>query len=482
MRGNKIPLRRKIDFLFGFIILFILISSFYAYRHFSNLTAGSNLSIVLSEIKEKLADLNQLLKNTHGLLNDQTSRKAVNLQQDYINQRELIEKNISSLEFLSSANLKFQRELQSTRSLLTRYFETMEFSKVAIVFTKEGITIRQSLFAKIQDQLMYMRSGLEQDFMANTTKLDLIMKEGYVITSALILTLLLILTAFYLRLRYGIKIKNKKEAELIDKVEELEQINKNNKRVFSVIAHDLRSPFHPILMIAELLMAGGDEVEKDEIIELGRKLKTTGDNVLGLLDNLLAWSRARSGTLQFKSELFSLRETVNEAFTNLRMEAEKKEISDHNEVSENLWIISDHRILLLLLQNLISNALKFTQKGGKIRVTGKMENNNILISVIDTGIGMTTEIAKSLFTNSINPSSLGTDNEKGSGLGLLFCKEYVDLHSGKIWVESEPDKGSTFSFTIPVKALSNDGDLFTCYKVKHASTTNVGKNLISVRA
>ncbi|MDP3581664.1 MAG: ATP-binding protein, partial [Ignavibacteria bacterium] len=88
-----------------------------------------------------------------------------------------------------------------------------------------------------------------------------------------------------------------------------------------------------------------------------------------------------------------------------------------------------------------------------------------------------------IFFTSFNQSTLGTNNEKGSGLGLIFCKEYIELNSGKIWVESQPEKGSTFSFTLPVKALSNDGDLFTCYNVKHAATsTNVGKNLISVRA
>ncbi|KAF0139018.1 MAG: PAS/PAC sensor signal transduction histidine kinase [Stygiobacter sp.] len=358
MRKNKFPLESKIDLLFGFTILFIIVTAFYAYRYISNLTSLSGQA-----------------------------------------------------------------------------------------------------FVSIQ------------------------MKDGLVVAAVLILTSLLILTALYLKIRYDVKVRNKKEAELVSKLEELELINKNNKKLFSVIAHDLRSPFHPILMIAEILMAGGEDVEKEEIIELGRKLKTTGDNVLSLLDNLLAWSRARSGTLHFKSELFSLRETINEAFANLKMESEKKGIFDYNEVSENLWIISDHRILLLLLQNLISNAIKFTHKGGKIRVTGKMENNNILISVIDTGVGMTPEITKTLFSSTFNQSTLGTSNEKGSGLGLLFCKEYIDLHSGKIWVESEPDKGSTFTFTLPVKALSNEGDLFTCYKVKHTSgNERVGRNLVSVRA
>ena len=483
MRKNKFTLKHKIDLLFVFTIILIVATSFYAYKYVSNLTKVSGQAFASIQIKEKLSNLDQLLQNTHQLLKGQAAREADNLQKDYANQRELIETDISTLESLTSTDFRLGKEFQTTRSLFAEYFKTIEFSKVAIVFTKESISNRHDIFAKIQNRLSNLLSFIEQNLRSNSAKIDVINKDGYVVASILILALLLMGTGFYLKIRYDVKVCNKNEIELIIKLKELEQINKNNKRLFSVIAHDLRSPFHPILMIAEILMTGGDEVEKEEIIELGRKLKTTGDNVLSLLDNLLAWSRVRSGTLQIKSELFSLRDTVNEALTNLRMEAEKKEISDYNEVSENLWIITDHRILLLLLQNLISNAIKFTNKGGKIRITGKMENNNILISVIDTGIGMAPEIADNIFSASFNQSTLGTNNEKGSGLGLIFCKEYIELHSGKIWVVSQPEKGSTFSFTLPVKALSNDGDLFTCYKVKHAATsTNVGKNLISVRA
>jgi signal transduction histidine kinase len=477
----KFPVSTKIDFIFIFAALFLLLLALYIYNYIGNRFTATDQTASLLQIKNKITEIDTRLGKLQQTLNETHNARLNNAMWFYSEQQLLIDNDIVELKHISRNYSEPEFELYSFQTQLAEYYKNIESDKQPQQVNKVQLTNRNLLYEKVHASLANMKITVDQKINKNYKSIAVAKGKDSSVAIIIAITSLLILSGLYLILKHYTKQNSKQEKELKNKIEELEQINKNNKRQFSVIAHDLRGPFHPILMISEILMTGGDEIDRKEIIELGRKLKTTGESVLSLLDNLLVWSRARSGTLHLKSELFSLRDTVSQAFANLKMEAEKKEISDINEVSENLWIISDHNILLLLLQNLISNAIKFTNKGGKVRVTGKMENNNILVSVIDNGIGMTAEIAGSIFNSGLNHSTLGTNNEKGSGMGLIFCKEYVELHNGKIWVESKPALGSTFSFTIPAKALSQNGDLFTCYKVKPSTKTRAGENLISVR-
>jgi len=171
---------------------------------------------------------------------------------------------------------------------------------------------------------------------------------------------------------------------------------------------------------------------------------------MGLLNNLMEWSSAQTGRIGFNPENIDLGSILNEVIGLLRDTATKKNILIFNSVSANTAIKADKHMLSSILRNLISNSIKFTNKGGTVIVQADKNAKEILISVSDNGVGMTNKMLSELFRSEVLVSTKGTDNENGSGLGLELCKEFVEKHGGKIWAESEPDKGSTFYFTIPL--------------------------------
>ena len=171
---------------------------------------------------------------------------------------------------------------------------------------------------------------------------------------------------------------------------------------------------------------------------------------LRLLENLLEWANSQRGKIVFNPVIINLRELFNEEFSMLNEMAMEKSIELKSSFSDNLTISADKNMIKTILRNLISNAIKFTNKNGKVEVKADSMNDRVEISVSDNGIGMKDETIAKLFKLDANISTYGTENEKGTGLGLFLCKEFVEKHGGKIWVESESGKGSTFKFILPM--------------------------------
>ncbi|MFN3781717.1 MAG: sensor histidine kinase, partial [Candidatus Kapaibacteriota bacterium] len=231
--------------------------------------------------------------------------------------------------------------------------------------------------------------------------------------------------------------------------EKLEEALKEKDKLFSIIAHDLKSPFSGFLGIANLLSTDIESFTKEELVELAKSLKESAENVYKLLENLLEWSRIQRGLIPFNPEnhdLFSLVEHIHSLH---RANIEKKSINFTNLIPNYLEAKFDINMISTVLRNLISNAIKFTPKGGKITIDYKQNNNELTISVSDTGIGIPNRILPDLFRLGAKISRPGTDGESSTGLGLILCKEYIERHKGKIWVESQEGYGSTFYFTLP---------------------------------
>ncbi len=170
--------------------------------------------------------------------------------------------------------------------------------------------------------------------------------------------------------------------------------------------------------------------------------------MLELLENLLHWSRTQRGKMQFSPKEINLSDVINKIFNLLSMNAEKKEINLINEVDQKETIFADYDMLTAILRNLISNAIKFSFTNSFVRINSQRSEEYIEISIMDNGVGISPENIKKLFRIDIHHSTSGTSEEQGSGLGLILCREFVEKHNGKIWVESEINKGSTFKFTI----------------------------------
>ncbi len=228
----------------------------------------------------------------------------------------------------------------------------------------------------------------------------------------------------------------------------LKQAVAEKDKFFSIIAHDLRSPFTALLGFSEILAEETDELSIEEIKEYSTYLR---DAILGLyklLENLLTWSRLQRGAIEMEIVEVDIYELIISIFAVLRVNAEQKGIRFETNLHSSYLIKADKMMIETVIRNLVSNALKFTNAGGLISVLVEKENKFVKISVKDTGVGMPENIREKLFHVDKHVTTRGTNDEKGTGLGLIISKEFVEMHGGRIWVESEEGKGSTFIFTI----------------------------------
>ena len=224
-------------------------------------------------------------------------------------------------------------------------------------------------------------------------------------------------------------------------------------KLFSIIAHDLRSPFNSILGFLELLIENVKNYEVADVEKYLGIINLSAKNTLVLLDNLLNWAKSQTGQIIFKPEKIVLSSLIQEIFELLNPSAKNKNIVLNHIQSEEIIVFADLNMIKTVLRNLISNAIKFTNSNGKINVYGLQNDKFIEIAVSDNGVGMNEETQNELFRLETNETSKGTANEKGSGLGLILCKEFVEKHGGKIWVKSELGKGSVFKFTLPLNRI-----------------------------
>jgi signal transduction histidine kinase/Flp pilus assembly protein TadD len=230
---------------------------------------------------------------------------------------------------------------------------------------------------------------------------------------------------------------------------ELQELNATKDKFFSIISHDLKGPLNSLTSFAGLLINHTEALSKDEIKMLATDLDKSLKNLLSLLNNLLEWSRSQTGNLDIKAEPFDVRDLVYANAELLQRMAENKEITLRTRVPNSLTGFADKNQMNTVLRNLISNALKFTEKGGKVEVDVNEWKDAIEVAVRDSGVGMSKEVLAKLFKIEHKYSTTGTANESGTGLGLMLCKEFVERSGGIISVESEEGKGSIFRFTIP---------------------------------
>lgn len=246
-------------------------------------------------------------------------------------------------------------------------------------------------------------------------------------------------------------ITENKEAEQVLRESEIQlrELNATKDKLFSIIAHDLRSPFNNILVLSDILKAQLSKSEdSDTQVYLGL-IHSTAKNTLVLLENLLDWAKSQSGQISFKNEKISISSVINEILDLSRSIAQTKGISIKTNAKEEIEVNSDKKILKTVIRNLISNAIKYSRPGDEITISTVEEEDLVKIIISDSGVGMDEKTLENLFSITNNTPLPGTLNEKGSGFGLVLCKEFIEKLGGKIWVESEKGKGSDFIFTIP---------------------------------
>jgi len=232
----------------------------------------------------------------------------------------------------------------------------------------------------------------------------------------------------------------------------LQQLNSQKDKFFNIIAHDLKSPFNAIMGFSELLVEQISEKDYDGIDQYASIIQKSSQHAIDLLMNLLDWARSQTGRMEFIPEYFEMVDLTDETFDQLNDAAIQKAITLRKELPKNLPVFADKNMISTVIRNLISNAIKYTGEGGEIVLSAKKNPDNILVSVKDNGLGIAPDRINKLFRIDTNVSTPGTKNEKGTGLGLILCKEFIEKHDGKIWVESAIGQGSVFSFSIPLKS------------------------------
>lgn len=233
--------------------------------------------------------------------------------------------------------------------------------------------------------------------------------------------------------------------------DELDATNSVKDRLFSIISHDLRSPFNTLKGFIELIQLRYDGYTDKEVKDMIEIISGSADTMYNLLDNLLSWSRSQKGTLKLHPRRTNLAELINAKIELLNQQAANKNILiDLGCEADGVFLELDSDLMNVVIQNLLGNAIKFTPKGGKIEVNCTLEKDQLIVYVRDNGVGISEEDAEKLFDPNVHFSTSGTEKEKGTGLGMIICKDFVALHHGEIWVESESGKGSTFFIKLPL--------------------------------
>jgi signal transduction histidine kinase len=248
---------------------------------------------------------------------------------------------------------------------------------------------------------------------------------------------------FLLR-NYTLEKQRAEEGEL-----KLRRLNADKDLFISILAHDLRNPFQALLGLSELCMKDIDKQDPKTIEKHAEMLFSMSQRTFNLLEDMLLWARSQSGKLEFKPEIIDFVKTCNEAVDSIMGSAHSKNIEVKYSGTGTIDVYADKNMIKAVLRNLVSNAIKFTNPGGQINIQTDLSSAKLSVTVSDTGVGIVPERISKLFDISDIVSTTGTSMEKGTGLGLLLCKDFVEKHGGTIKVESTPGKGSDFKFTLP---------------------------------
>ena len=252
-------------------------------------------------------------------------------------------------------------------------------------------------------------------------------------------------TAILLKQNY-----DKERSKVEQNAVELKSLNATKDKFFSIISHDLRNPLSNLLGLSRQLRTNIDKYSSEEILERVTLIEESSKRGYELLENLLEWSMSQTGNIQFNPIELNLLNVIDECVLVLENQITIKKINLINEVDKESIIRADYNMVKIVLRNLLTNAVKYSHPGGKVIIMSDLnEKKEVVISIIDQGVGIPKEEAEKLFKINTKYSTPGTIDESGTGLGLILCKEFIQKHNGEIWVESELNIGSSFNFSLP---------------------------------
>ena len=372
--------------------------------------------------------------------------KEYNLAETNANNAQLIAEEIGAKLVIRDA-LKVLSEV---------YYQTEQFKKTA-ESNKCIIKYNDSLFnQQLSEKIFNLEYKFEKE--KKQAEIDLLNKDRQI--QELLLTrsktlsvtlsiILILITGMFIFFLYTYRHRQKQNKILEKQRDELKRLNLTKDKMFLIIGHDLRGPVGSLISLIEVLLAEEEISSNKSLVNTFNIFMKSVQSINDLLENLLFWARSQRGDVTYVPEKLNMNLIIEKNLLVFKGVADSKEISLNTSLTEEFNVYADKNMLTLVVRNLLSNAIKYTSKGGNVDINITRDNGTIKFSISDSGVGFDQEIAEKIFKNDSFYTTIGTNNEKGSGLGLILCKEFVLKMGGKIWAESTPGKGSTFFFTIP---------------------------------
>ena len=367
---------------------------------------------------------------------------------------EKVQQNINTKLRVQSAGerINFGEELRRTSQLSTSPANIKKLVQKNLELKESElklIYINNSLIVEIRKLIDEIKSNIKsQETEHNNTFLNSVRHSTDFLQNTLVVLMLLacILAGYILFLAYK---NNKFQEHIISLNQKVTKDSIEKDKFFSIIGHDLMNPFNALLGFSEMLNEAVKKNQHEELSECSSAVHQSAKRIYNLLQNLLVWSRMQNGKMKYSPRSVKIDELISDTMMILIPVARNKEINLAWDVKDDIMVTLDTNMIGSVLQNLVTNAIKFTERGGNVSVSAFVESDNLNFVVSDSGVGMEEEQLQKLFKLDKTASSRGTDDEVGTGLGLIISKEFVELHHGKIWAESTLGEGSRFCFSIP---------------------------------
>ncbi|MGD1840801.1 MAG: tetratricopeptide repeat protein [Thermonemataceae bacterium] len=381
-----------------------------------------------------------------------------------------------------NAVLLFSKALQNFKQLQAKYLMAQTYFEIYDTYKRlanhEQALEYHELYKQLQDSIFnekvsHQVKEMEARFQLKAQQKQIALlqsekereKKYLYIVGAFAAIILILLIFLYKRFVQGRKLnqalqrKNEQIAaqnsELVTSEKQLKELVETKDKFFSIISHDLRGPLNSLTGFLQVLIKHPQAFTQEEIVSFAQKIDASVINLKNLLENLLQWARSQTGNMDFEPEKVALQEILEETYQVLGDTAKNKLIGLHIIIEGEPVAFADKNMMRFVIRNIVSNAIKFTPKGGMITTTIKRAEHQVIVDITDNGVGMSEEVMGKLFRLDVSQSQKGTDDESGTGLGLILCQEFVKKNGGEITVHSVLNEGTTFSFTVPSEKIAD---------------------------
>lgn len=436
-------LEKKVIFFSLTALILMIAFTFLSYSNKLKIYAISNWISHSNNIKDKLSNLAAEINREAIDLHDFYYNNKEETRSEFLAHKKNLEVYLDKIQALTADNPSQQMNLKKLRSDIEGE-DKLNDKRIMLNNKNDLLQIinhNNNYVTSIENQILNMNTTENNLLTLRLEKQKQSLDYAVFILIVRIFGEIILMTIFIILILKDIKKRKKVE-------EQLHQLNNQKDKLFSVISHDLRSPYTSLFGLTEYLETEADTLTKGEVKSIAKNLNIVVKNLFDTVDDLLQWSLIQLGKVTFVKNEVDINNIIENVKETLKLNSSRKEIQINYCPVPNLIFNTDERMLKSILRNLITNSIKFTNKGGQINITAELADNSLRVSVKDNGVGMSEEAIEKSLKPDEKYSTYGTEKEKGTGLGLIYCKDLVEKNNGSFQIKSEVNKGTEVSFTL----------------------------------